>query len=220
MTTPQWASFGANIKTNETTLDVKVGGLYLGEGRHSEVKVTGISPIGSEGQGCRVDLEKDGMTHTGTIWFLNYNKDDLSNQFKDFLAAAVPTLAKRAEVIDQIKANPALLNRFVGNVQADVILGYKKIKSAGRAYKIDELATGGFVIKDVFDDSEPEETAGEVYDSIQEARDARKEFGLYGQYLEILKILKVEDSEKLAENESKLMDALAPQQQKTASNGF
>ena len=50
MTTPQWASFGSNIKTNETTLDVKVGGLYLGEGRHSEVKVNGISQIGTKHQ--------------------------------------------------------------------------------------------------------------------------------------------------------------------------
>jgi hypothetical protein len=221
MSNNSWVGFGASIKFTESTLDQPVGGTSLGKGDHEEVKLVGVEPLPNNLPGFKPTFEKDGLSRNEGIFYENFNKDGLNAMFIGFLQASIMDPSLRYKVTQEISSNPSLLNKLVGNVLADIIVGYRKVREFNKGFDIINVGEAGYKIVDTFDgETEPEETAGTIFATAEEAREARKEHSLPGMYLKILKIKPIKDEEKRKEQDKRIEELFFSKPKAVKSEGF
>jgi len=200
-----WASFGADLKFTASTLDAPIGGTSLGKGRHVGAKLVGIEPMPNGIAGCKPTWELDGLSKADGIFFENFAKDGLNFMFISLLQASVQDPTLRHKVTTMIANDPSLLNKLVGNVVADIVIDYPKVKALGKKFNIVNFGDSGYKIVDAFDGTtEPEETEGTIFESSEEARDARKEHGLTGLFLNVRSIKPNGTEEERAERDQRI----------------
>ncbi len=221
MTNNTWASFGSGLTFTESTLDQPIGGTSLGKGTHEGASLTGIEPMPNGLAGCRATFELDGLSKSDGIFFENFNKDGLNHMFISLMQSAIKDPSLRHKIVKMISNDASNLNKLVGNIKATIVIDYPQVKSLGRKYKIVNFGDSGYKIVDAFDETvEPEETEGTIFETAEEAREARKENNLQGLYLQIRAIKPYGTDEERAEQDNRLESLFLNKPKAVSSEGF
>lgn len=223
MTNTGWVSFASSLKTTESSFAQPISGTSLGQGFHENVTITGIEPgTNPEYPSMKITWEKDGATRNDSIFFLNFDKNGPSNQYLALSTALCSDIETRQTFFrDAAAANGALFNNLVA-MQANLKIGYKKVKAPDVKFKIRNLNGDSYQIVDAFDDETIPADVKKSYESYQEAKKACEENGLQLVYLNVLRISPVKDEEVLETQLERFKSILSEGQKPKAvkSEGF
>lgn len=210
MTNKSWVSFGSSIKTSESTFNQPIAGSSLGKGTHEAVTIEGIEPgTNPEYPAMRITWSKDGESKTDNVFFLNYDKDGLSNQYLALATALCGDVTLRQEFFGKIAPNkPEVFNALVG-CKANIKIDYKKVKSPETKYKIVNLNDGNYQIVDAFDDETVPSDIPTAFSSYEDAKNEADANGLALTYMNVLRVTPIADKEELAAQTERLRAAIS-----------
>lgn len=204
-----WTNFASKIKTSESTFSAPIHGTSLSAGTYEGATITGIEPGSNpDYPSMKVIWEHEGSTRSDNVFFMNYEKDGLGQQYLALATALCSDIKLRQEFFGvAAPAKGELFNSLVGG-KATITIGYPKVSTMDSKFKIINLNDGMYRIVDLFDGESIPEGVETAYESYEAAKDAVDEHGLKLVYLNVLKIRAIKDKEVLEEQTEKLRRVL------------